>query len=131
MLPGVRNYNIAVAEEGGQVVFLHRILPGGADRSYGIHVAELAGLPRPVINRAQEILAELESESAQQREAGGAPAPVRQLHLFGEADPIREEIRQLDISSMTPLEALNLLFAWRQALDRETGSDGSPPGGAA
>jgi DNA mismatch repair protein MutS len=123
MLPGVRNYNIAVAEEGGQVVFLHRILPGGADRSYGIHVAELAGMPRPVINRAQEILAQLESESAQQRQAGAGPAAGRQLPLFHEPDPMREELRDLDVSSMTPLEALNKLFAWRQALERDSGSE--------
>jgi DNA mismatch repair protein MutS len=119
VLPGVRNYNIAVSEEGGQVVFLHRILPGGADRSYGIHVAELAGLPRPVINRAQEILAELESEAALQRDAGGARPAGRQLALFHESDPIRDELSQLDVSSITPLEALNKLFAWRQSLDRD------------
>ncbi len=131
MLPGVRNYNIAVAEEGGQVVFLHRILPGGADRSYGIHVAELAGLPRPVINRAQEILAQLESESAQQRESGAGPSAGRQLPLFHEPDPIRQELRELDVSSMTPLEALNKLFAWRQALDRESAPDEPGAGGGA
>jgi DNA mismatch repair protein MutS len=62
-LPGVRNYNVAVSEEGGKVVFLHTISPGGADKSYGIHVAELAGMPRPVINRAQEILAQFEQSS--------------------------------------------------------------------
>ncbi|MCJ7512422.1 MAG: DNA mismatch repair protein MutS [Anaerolineales bacterium] len=123
MLPGVRNYNIAVSEEAGQVVFLHRILPGGADKSYGIHVAELAGLPRPVINRAQEILAQLEAESAQQAGAESASVTGKQLPLFAEPDPIREELRGLDVSSMTPLEALNKLFAWRQALDREPGSD--------
>ncbi|MGH2522629.1 MAG: DNA mismatch repair protein MutS, partial [Anaerolineales bacterium] len=61
LLPGVRNYNVAVTEEGDRVIFLHRIIPGGADRSYGIHVAQLAGLPRPVIARAQEIMAQLES----------------------------------------------------------------------
>src|SRR5439155_12791893 len=60
-LPRLRNYNVAVAEEEGRVVFLHRILPGGADRSYGVHVAQLAGLPCPVIVRAQEILVELET----------------------------------------------------------------------
>ena len=56
LLPGVRNYNVAVSEADGKVVFLHKIIPGGADRSYGIHVAQLAGLPRPVIQRANEIL---------------------------------------------------------------------------
>ncbi len=67
VLPGVRNYNVAVSEEGGQVIFLHKIVPGGADKSYGIHVAELAGLPRSVINRAQEILSTLEAEAREMR----------------------------------------------------------------
>ena len=58
------NFNVAVAEQGDSVVFLHKIIPGGADRSYGVHVAQLAGLPRPVVSRAQEILAELEASGA-------------------------------------------------------------------
>ena len=62
-LPGVRNYNVAVSEADGKVVFLHKIVPGGADRSYGIHVAQLAGLPKPVIQRANEILHQLEASS--------------------------------------------------------------------
>src|SRR3990170_2127275 len=66
-LPRVKNYNVAVAEEKGRVVFLHRILPGGADRSYGVHVAQLAGLPRPVVLRAQELLEELESRRGEPR----------------------------------------------------------------
>ncbi|MDQ7030053.1 MAG: hypothetical protein Q9O62_09895 [Ardenticatenia bacterium] len=75
-LPRVRNYNVAVAEEGGDVVFLHKIVPGAADRSYGIHVAALAGLPRSVVRRAQEILAELEAEA---RAPQGRQARVRHL----------------------------------------------------
>ena len=63
LLPGVRNYNVAVSESDGKVVFLHKIIPGGTDRSYGIHVAQLAGLPRPVIQRASEILHQLEASS--------------------------------------------------------------------
>ncbi len=63
LLPGVRNYNVAVSEQDGKVVFLHKIVPGGADRSYGIHVAQLAGLPAPVIQRATEILTQLEASS--------------------------------------------------------------------
>jgi DNA mismatch repair protein MutS len=111
-LPGVRNYNVAVAEEGGQVVFLHRIIPGGADKSYGIHVAELAGLPRPVINRAQEILAQLEADSRQMHAAD--PTLPRQLAFFPETNPLLDEIRKLDLSSLTPLEALNKLYEWQQ-----------------
>ena len=62
-LPRVRNFNVAVSEDKGEVVFLHKIIPGGVDKSYGIHVAKLAGLPRPVIKRATEVLADLENHS--------------------------------------------------------------------
>jgi DNA mismatch repair protein MutS len=110
LLPGVRNYNVSVAEEGGKVVFLHRIVPGGADRSYGIHVAQLAGMPRPTIARAEEILRELERGGGR----NGADEPTRQLPLFGESDPIAKELRGMDLSSMTPLEALGKLFEWQK-----------------
>ncbi|MCJ7678009.1 MAG: DNA mismatch repair protein MutS [Anaerolineales bacterium] len=115
VLPGVRNYNVAVSEEGGQVVFLHRIVPGGADRSYGIHVAELAGLPRPVINRAQEILAQLEADAGQVR---SERAPIRQLALFPQDNPLLDELEALDVTSLTPLEALNKLFEWQRRFGR-------------
>ena len=115
LLPGVRNYNVAVSEDGGQVVFLHRIVPGGADRSYGIHVAELAGLPRPVINRAQEILAQLEADAGQVR---SERAPIRQLALFPQDNPLLDELEALDVSSLTPLEALNKLFEWQRRFGR-------------
>jgi DNA mismatch repair protein MutS len=121
VLPGVRNYNVAVSEEGGQVVFLHKIVPGGADRSYGIHVAELAGLPRPVINRAQEILTQLEADAGQVR--AGERVPAFQLTLFPEANPLLEELRLLDVASLTPLEALNKLYEWQQRFDRKRPGD--------
>ena len=120
LLPGIRNYNVAVSEEGGQVVFLHRIVPGGADRSYGIHVAELAGLPRPVINRAQEILAQLEADAGQVR---SERAPIRQLALFPQDNPLLDELESLDVASLTPLEALNKLFDWQ----RRFGHDSNAP----
>lgn len=112
VLPGVRNYNVAVSEEGGHVVFLHKIVPGGADKSYGIHVAELAGMPRPVINRAQEILSNMEDESraVQARDENAS----RQLVLFPETNPLLDELDTLAIESITPLEALNKLYEWRQ-----------------
>ena len=116
-LPGVRNYNIAVSEEGGKVVFLHKITPGGADKSYGIHVAELAGMPRLVINRAQEILAQFEAESDQSSD--DPQVASKQLHLFSEADPLLEEIRALDLNSLSPLEALNRLYEWQQRFRRD------------
>jgi DNA mismatch repair protein MutS len=112
LLPQVRNYNVAVAEEGDRVVFLHKIIPGGADRSYGIHVAQLAGLPRPVVHRAQEILAELEREGARSPVPSRRSAPAaHQLSFFPtEPHPAIETLRQLDVNSLTPLEAISKLY---------------------
>ena len=121
LLPAVRNYNVGVTEEGGRVVFLHKIVPGGADRSYGIHVAELAGLPRPVLNRAQEILVQLETDSLRAQADG---RPVRQLALFADHDPLLKELASLDVSEMTPLEALNKLFEWQRKYGGEKGDSG-------
>jgi DNA mismatch repair protein MutS len=117
LLPGVRNYNVGVTEDkaNDRVVFLHKIVPGGADRSYGIHVAQLAGLPRPVIQRAQEILQQLEASAgrAVHLDDSLAAAPSRQLALFPEASPILTELEALDLNTMMPVEALNKLFEWK------------------
>jgi DNA mismatch repair protein MutS len=119
-LPRVKNYNVAVAEEGGKVVFLRRVIPGGADKSYGIHVAQLAGLPRSVIHRAEEVLTTLESNrqrnGSQQKEKGAQP---EQLNMFSAPSPIVNEISELDLNSMTPLEALNKLYELKQKVKRE------------
>jgi DNA mismatch repair protein MutS len=112
LLPGVRNYNVAVTEAEGKVVFLHKIIPGGADRSYGIHVAQLAGLPRPVIQRAGEIMSELEKTSG--RAVKINPVAAQQVALFPETNPLLDEIRGLDINSLSPIEALNKLFEWQK-----------------
>jgi len=112
LLPGVRNYNVAVTEAEGQVVFLHKIIPGGADRSYGIHVAQLAGLPRPVIQRADEIMAELEKTSG--RAVKINPLAAQQAALFPETNPLLDEIKTLDVNNLSPIEALNKLFAWQK-----------------
>ena len=122
-LSRVRNYNVAVTEEQGRVVFLHRILPGGADRSYGIHVAQLAGLPRSVIVRAREVLEELEAlrhgslHGGQSGPASRRPAgPPRraeslaQLPLFARDDGLRKELAGLEMDGMTPLEAMTKLY---------------------
>jgi DNA mismatch repair protein MutS len=121
LLPRVRNYNVAVTEEGDEVVFLHRIVPGGADRSYGIHVAQLAGLPRPVVNRAQEILAELEREGAHGPVPSSHPAlAARQLSLFStEPHPVIEALRQLDVNSLTPLEAISKLYEFQGQVEEK------------
>ena len=110
-LPGVRNYNIAVSESDGKVVFLHKIVPGGTDRSYGIHVAQLAGLPTPVIQRANEILTQLETTSG--HTLPETQEPSTQMILFPENNPLLEAFEELDINTLTPIEALNLLYEWR------------------
>ena len=118
LLPGVSNYNVAVTEEGGKVVFLHKIVRGGADKSYGIHVAQLAGLPRPVIHRAEEIMAQLETSAGRTTVQAGSESLqkdlARQLALFPQSNPLLDELGKLDIAAMTPLEALNKLFEWQK-----------------
>ncbi len=112
LLPGVANFNVAVSEADGEVVFLHTIVPGGADRSYGIHVAQLAGMPRPVIQRAGEILQELEASSG--KAVRIEPHAAQQLALFPETNPLVEELEALDLNTLSPIEALNRLYEWRQ-----------------
>jgi DNA mismatch repair protein MutS len=114
LLPLVANYNVAVAEEGDTVTFLHRIAPGGADRSYGIHVAQLAGLPRDVIQRANEILRELERHAPTAAVRPTHLQAAQQAALFPEVSPILEELQKLDVTSITPLEAINKLYEWRR-----------------
>ncbi len=112
-LPRVKNYNVAVVEDHGEVIFLRKIVPGGVDKSYGIHVAKLAGLPRSVVHRAQEVLDDLESDRRVPSAKSGKPAgstPSPQLPLLGEPSPLVDEISKLDIDSMTPLEALTRLY---------------------
>ncbi|HEX7336812.1 MAG TPA: DNA mismatch repair protein MutS [Gemmatimonadales bacterium] len=126
-LQHARNYNVAVRESGDTVVFLHRLEPGGTDRSYGIHVAQLAGLPPAVVGRAREILATLEGEH---RMVPGAPPPPRdpgQLPLFAESqkkDPMVEEIESLDLNALTPLEALNRLADFKRRAGERRNSHG-------
>jgi DNA mismatch repair protein MutS len=122
-LPRVRNYNVAVAEEDGRIVFLRRIVPGGADRSYGVQVAELAGLPRAVVQRAREVLHELEASGAQRRSQKADLAP--QLSLFAATPPddgLRGELAMIDVESMSPIEAITRLYELRErARDRAGG----------
>jgi DNA mismatch repair protein MutS len=118
-LPGVVNFSVAVREEGDEIVFLRRLVAGGADRSYGVEVARLAGIPPEVVTRARDILAALESHE------GAAPLPgpsatrppEPQLALF--AHPAVERLRQLSVERLTPLQALNLLAELSEAARRE------------
>lgn len=112
LLPGVRNYNVAVSESDGNVVFLHKIIRGSSDRSYGIHVAQIAGLPKPVIQRANEILQQLEESSGST--LAREETSKQQLTLFPENNALMEAFKDLDINSLTPIEALNLLYDWKR-----------------
>ncbi len=116
VLKRVKNYHIAVKEEGSDLVFLRKIIPGATDRSYGIHVARLAGVPLKVTQRAKEILKEVENGSAITR--GKDSARYTQVVLFGTDDkkdsPVVEELKKLNVDAMTPLEALNALAAMKK-----------------
>jgi DNA mismatch repair protein MutS len=111
-LAGVKNYHVSVKETGGGIVFLRKVEPGAADRSYGIEVAKLAGLPNEVVVRAREVLAEHESaerEVTGHLSPGATPAPT-QLTIFTPiSQPVLERLREVDLNRLTPLEALNLL----------------------
>jgi DNA mismatch repair protein MutS len=129
-LGGVGNLNVAVKEWQGEVVFLHQIVPGAADKSYGIHVAQLAGVPREVNERAMEILAQLEAQHEQGGKGAGGGGKLRvdtagpagngghlQMTLFETVDhPLLDEIRRTDLNTKTPLEVQRLVEAWQQQL---------------
>ena len=116
-LPGVRNFSVAVTENEGRVVFLHRIVPGGADRSYGVHVAQLAGLPRAVINRAWEVLADLEKtgNTAISVSKGKGLERGLQMPLFQPDQVLSDALLEIDVSNLTPLEAINKLYELQKA----------------
>jgi DNA mismatch repair protein MutS len=111
-LSGVKNYHVSVKETGGGIVFLRKVEAGAADRSYGIEVAKLAGLPNEVIIRAREVLAE--HENAEQKVTGhlspGTKSSARQLTIFTPlSQPVLDRLREVDLNRLTPLEGLNLL----------------------
>jgi len=111
-LSGVKNHHVSVKETGGGIVFLRKVEPGAADRSYGIEVAKLAGLPSEVVERAREVLAEHEFAEAQATAhlSPGALPPAAQLTIFTPlSQPVLEKLREVDLNRLTPLEALNLL----------------------
>jgi DNA mismatch repair protein MutS len=138
-LPGVRNFNVAVKEWDNQVMFLHQIVPGAADKSYGIHVAQLAGVPRSVNERAREVLQLLESQHqstdaaaaivAVQRPNISPPSPNGhateraskwQLTLFGyEEHPLLDKIRAANLDEIAPREALDLIQSWQEQLAKD------------
>jgi DNA mismatch repair protein MutS len=116
-LPRVRNFHVAVREWNDEIVFLHKVRPGGTDRSYGIQVARLAGLPAAVVTRAKAILADLESERAALTMAAAPASEPVQLGLFPPGgDPILKDLAALELGATTPLQALNLLAEWQRLL---------------
>ena len=121
-LSGVKNYHVSVKETGGGIVFLRKVEPGAADRSYGIEVAKLAGLPNEVIERAREVLAEHESAELRLTDQLASddlrPAPAAQLTIFTAiSQPVLERLREVDLNHLTPLEALNLLAELKKQVD--------------
>jgi DNA mismatch repair protein MutS len=117
-LAHARNYNVAVREAGDEIVFLHRLEPGGADRSYGIHVGRLAGLPAPVVGRAWQVLKLLEAGHQVAHQSPPLPPDAAQLGLFAATapHPLLQELDRLDVDALSPLEALNRLAAWKKRL---------------
>ena len=111
LLDGVKNYSIAVKKRGDDITFLRRIVPGGADDSYGIEVAKLAGVPNTIINRAKEILADLESGKAETIIEKVNVNEDTQLSLMGVASsPVIDKLKSVDLNTLTPIEAMNLLY---------------------
>ena len=116
-LPQVCNYNVVVSESNNDVVFLHKIIEGACDKSYGIHVAQLAGIPNPVINRANDLLHQFEKESEEPIFFSKQPSP-EQPTLFKESNPLLEKLDKLDIESISPIEALNTIYKWKQEFNK-------------
>ena len=115
-MDGVKNYNIAVKKRGDDITFLRRIVRGGADDSFGIEVAKLAGIPNTIVQRAKQILAELEGEAHISAPAGGRKRKAAEeasmqtlLVPAGEREAL-EKLRGLDVNTLTPIECMNTLF---------------------
>jgi DNA mismatch repair protein MutS len=122
ILPRARNYSVQVTEADGHVVFLHKIVPGAADRSYGVHVAELAGIPKPVVQRAKQLLAQLEGtqrkdqqriRKVMQAEPNGDAQIQLALFAAPSEHPVVARLRDLNVEELTPIEALTLLYEFR------------------
>jgi len=117
-LAHARNFNVVVREAGDEIVFLHRLEPGGADRSYGIHVGRLAGLPAAVVERAWQVLKLLEAGHHVAHQPPPTAPDAQQLGLFAPGThPLLAELDRLDVNALSPLEALNRLAAWKKQLE--------------
>lgn len=120
VLSGVKNYSVAVKERGKDIIFLRRIVPGGTDRSYGVHVARLAGLPKKVLVRSEELLKEYDNDNGHVQQPAAAAAPDNMMgSLFGSS--IANELLKLDVMSMTPIEAMSALYKLQDEARKELG----------
>lgn len=121
VLSGVKNYSVAVKERGKDIIFLRRIVPGGTDRSYGVHVARLAGLPKKVLERSEELLKEYDNDNGHVQQPAAAAAPQDNMmgSLFGSS--IANELLKLDVMSMTPIEAMSALYKLQDEARKELG----------
>ena len=120
VLSGVKNYSVAVKERGKDIIFLRRIVPGGTDRSYGVHVARLAGLPKKVLERSEELLKEYDNDNGHVQQPAAAAAPDNMMgSLFGNS--IANELLKLDVMSMTPIEAMSALYKLQDEARKELG----------
>lgn len=120
VLSGVKNYSVAVKERGKDIIFLRRIVPGGTDRSYGVHVARLAGLPKKVLERSEELLKEYDNDNGRVQQPAAAAASDNMMgSLFGSS--IANELLKLDVMSMTPIEAMSALYKLQDEARKELG----------
>lgn len=119
-MDGVKNYSVAVKERGNDIVFLRRIVRGGSDKSYGVHVARLAGLPKKVLERANEFLKEYDSGEPQKPKAAPQNDGGMMGSLFGSA--LQQRLANMDVMSMTPIEAMNTLYKLQEEAKREGGA---------
>ncbi|MDD4722239.1 MAG: DNA mismatch repair protein MutS [Acidaminococcaceae bacterium] len=122
LLEGVKNYSIAVKERGNDIVFLRRIVPGGTDRSYGIHVAQLAGLPKKVVARAEDLLLEYDGEKSIETKCLATKSNDEAVETSLFAGGLAQKLTEMDIMTMTPLEALNELYKLQEEARREGGN---------
>ena len=117
-LPNVKNYNIAVKKRGDQMIFLRKIVPGATDDSFGIEVAKLAGIPNTVINRAREILQELESQNGHPAVVAAAQEPEDQMSMLDlRAQQVCAALEAISVETLTPIEAMNELYRIKKMLN--------------
>ena len=115
-LPGVRNYNISVKKRQGEMIFLRKIVPGAADRSYGVEVAKLAGLPDKVVSRARSLLKELVADGGGRQTAAPVPADDQVSMMDLDALSIRDKLAAITVETLTPIEAMNVLYELKQMI---------------